>query len=134
MNCGQVQVKCHHSVQADTTTSVRWNTYAPECIDILLDSLLVGVKAFKPNVGLKFSWKMQTLASGENFLSAHEEIVSIGDLGVLGIWHGIEWSRVDREFIEDVEVSVEPRKSGESALFFKYFGSRPDMQGPFRTF
>jgi hypothetical protein len=77
---------------------------------------------------------MQTLASGENFLSAHEEIVSIGDLGVLGIWHGIEWSRVDREFIEDVEVSVEPRKSGESALFFKYFGSRPDMQGPFRTF
>lgn len=117
MNCGQVQVKCHHSVQADTTTSVRWNTYAPECIDVLLDSLLVGIKAFKPNVGLKFSWKMQTLSSGENFLSAHEEIVSIGDLGVLGIWHGIEWSRVDREFIEDVEVSVEPRKSGNQHHF-----------------
>jgi hypothetical protein len=96
---------------------VRWNTYAPECIDILLDSLLVGVKAFKPNVGLKFSWKMQTLASGENFLSAHEEIVSIGDLGVLGIWHGIEWSRVDREFIKDVEVSVEPRKSENQHYF-----------------
>jgi hypothetical protein len=123
MNCGQVQVKRHHSIQADTTTSVRWNTYTPECINVLLDSLLVGVKALESDVCFKFSWEMQTLASGENLLSAHEEVVSVGDFGILGIRHGIEWSRVNGEFIEDVEVSVEPRQSENQHYFSSILGA-----------
>ena len=47
---------------------------------------------------------MDTLAPGENLLAAHEEVVRVGYVGIVGRGKSVEGADCGREGVENVEV------------------------------
>ena len=49
---------------------------------------------------------VDTLGAGADFLAAHEEVVRVGELGVVGRGHGVGRADRERELVEDVEIGA----------------------------
>lgn len=49
---------------------------------------------------------MHTLGTRNDFLTAHEHVVRVGELRVGGRWHGIEWANSKRELVKNVKVGA----------------------------
>jgi len=55
---------------------------------------------------LEHHWVVNTLGTRGNFLTAHEEIVRVGEAAVLGVQHSVERSSAHGVAVKHVEVSV----------------------------
>src|SRR5277367_5971528 len=117
MHAGQLQIPSHHSIQSNTSSTMRWNACRLENIDIALQRS-IWIQSLEPDPRLELIWQMQTLTTAQNLLSSHHEIECICDCRILRVGHGIEWSGIRGKFVEDVEIGMEflPHESTESLL------------------
>lgn len=84
-----------------------WDTGGSENVDVLLDSWTVWIDILGPEAGLELIWKVKTLATRQDLLASHHEIVGVGNLWILWVWVSVEWAGAHRELVEDVEIRVE---------------------------
>jgi len=49
---------------------------------------------------------VNSLSTGKDLFTSHEEVVRVGEFGVLRIGHGVEGSDLEREFVDNVVISV----------------------------
>ena len=49
---------------------------------------------------------MDTLGSRQDFLATNEDIVTVGEFGVVGVGHGVEWTDGKWILVHDEEVSI----------------------------
>src|SRR5450432_2210944 len=106
MHTGQLQIPSHHSVQSDTSPTMWRNTCRSENIDIALQRP-IRIQTLESDSRLKLIWQMQTLTTTKNLLASHHEIVCVCNCRILRVGHGIEWSGISGEFVEDVEIGIE---------------------------
>lgn len=121
MNRRKLEIPSNHSIQTNTTTTVRWNTGRSEDINVLLDTRASWVDTLAPQSCLQLIWQVQTLATRQDLLTSHHEIIRIRDLWVLWIWVGVEWTSAHWELVKHVEVSVEllAHQSTEGLLLWR---------------
>ncbi|KAG7145427.1 hypothetical protein HYQ46_005835 [Verticillium longisporum] len=102
----QVEEPCNDTVETNTTSTVRRDTNAAEDIDVLLDALRLGVDTLRSQPGLQDAGDVNTLATTEDLLATHEEVVGVGDGGIGGVLESVEGARRFGELVEDEEVGV----------------------------
>lgn len=76
----------------------------PESIHVALH--IVGVDAHGAHPLLQHGSIVQPLGTRENLLAAHEEVVRVGEQGVVGVGHGVEGSEGEGELVDDVVIGV----------------------------
>ena len=101
----QSQEEHDNAVQTQTTTGVR-RTSLTESVEVVLEALLVGVDALVDHGSLQLLDVVDTLSSRHDLFTAHEEVVRVGELRVLGVGLGVEWPQGHGELVEDEEVGV----------------------------
>jgi hypothetical protein len=79
---------------------------------------------------------VNTLSTGQDLFTAHEEIVRVGQGRVLGVRHGVEWSDGEGELVEDVIIGVVflLDQSTEPLLIFGAVMKDRSAHGEDRTF
>lgn len=124
-NVVKLQEEHDDSLKADATTSVGWRTEA-ESIDIGLH--IVRVDADATHAIFEHCRVVKTLGTRQNLLSTHEEVVRVGQFldhammlrsteslsrnlwtgtySITRVGHGVERSKLERELVDDVVVSV----------------------------
>lgn len=106
MHRRKLQVPRNDTVETDTTAAVRGDTGASKDIDVVLDAGTVGIDALLLDSLHQLLGNVQSLTAREDFLTAHHEVVGVGDGGVLRVEYGVEWTGTLGELVEDVEVGV----------------------------
>jgi len=99
----QTQIQHENSLQSDTTASVGWTSVA-ERIDVRADRLqvnLVVTRSFRQKLRI-----VDSLSTGEDFLTAHKHVVGVAQFVVVWVRHCIEWTHSEWIFIQDVEICV----------------------------
>ena len=75
-----------------------------EWIDIFLDGVYWNLVS-SGSLSKEF-WVMDSLSSWSNFLSSHEEIVTISVVRVIRVQHGVEWTSISWVAVQHIKVSV----------------------------
>jgi len=104
-NVRQSQEEHDNPVQTQATTSVR-RASLTESIEVVLESFLVRVNTFSNHRSLQFLNVVDTLGTGHDLLTTHEEVIRVGEAGVLGVGFGVEGAHGHGELVENVEVGV----------------------------
>jgi len=73
-------------------------------VDVLAES--ADIEATVLGTLLEHRWVVNTLCTGGDLLTAHEEIVRVGEAAVLGVQHSVERSSANGVAVKHVEVSV----------------------------
>ena len=112
-NVGKSQEQHHHTLQTDSAArmGIRSVREGLEIAVQRLDGDTAGLGSLSEEVGI-----VDSLGSRDDFLSANEDIVGVGELlevenrarhyGVLRVGHRVEGTNGERELVEDVEVGV----------------------------
>lgn len=101
----QAKEEHDNTVQAKTTTGVRRATLA-ESVEVVLEALLVRLEALSAHRLLQLLDIVDTLGTGHDLLTTHEEVVGVGETLVVGVGLGVERTNSHGEFVKDVEVGV----------------------------
>lgn len=111
MHAWEPKEPSNHTIQPDTTTSVRRDTDAPENRQVLLDTSALRVDALGANPSLEFVRIVNPLAARKDFLVAGENIEGIRNLNAITgssvVNLGIERSCCLWELVENVEIGSE---------------------------
>lgn len=106
-NVRQTQPELNNSLQAKASSCVGW-TAVSETIDVILgtrtvrvDRWIVFAHLFGEQLGV-----MNSLSTRADLLSAHEHVVGVGKLGVVGRGHCVCRANCKRELVKDIEVRV----------------------------
>jgi len=97
------QEEHHHSLQANTTASVRWGAEC-EGVEVGFDGGefdFVGL-----GLGLQHLRVVHSLRSRANLLTANEHIVAVGVSLVLGVGHGVEGTDGGGVLVQNKKVRV----------------------------
>lgn len=80
----------------------------PETVYVLLRSRAIGVNRGVMLAHLRSEefCIVDTLRTRADFLPTHEQIVGVGEEGVVGRWHGVSGSDSERELVKRVEVGA----------------------------
>lgn len=81
-------------------------TTLAESRQVVLESLLVGVEALGDHRLLQLLDVVNTLSTGHDLLTTHEEVIRVGEAGVLRAGLGVERTDGHRELVEHVEIGV----------------------------
>lgn len=81
-------------------------TTLAESIEVILEALLVRLKTLSAHRLLQLLDIVDTLGTGHDFLTTHEEVVGVRESLVVGVGLGIEGTNSHGELVEDVEVGV----------------------------
>ena len=101
----QSQEEHHDTVQSQATTGVRRAALA-ESIQVILKALLGRVQTLAAHRCLQLLDVMDTLGSRHDLLATHEEVIRVGEAGVLRVGLGVEWPHGHGELVQHVEVGV----------------------------
>lgn len=104
-NVGQTQEEHDNTVQTKTTTGVGRAALA-ESIQVVLKALLVGVDALGAHRLHQLVDVVNTLGTGHDLFTTHEEVIRVGEAGILGVGLGVEGAHGHGELVQDVEISV----------------------------
>lgn len=77
-----------------------------ESVEVVLEALLGRVETLGAHGSLQLIDVVNTLSTGHDLLTTHEEVVGVGETGVLGVGLGVEGTDSHGELVQDVEVSV----------------------------
>lgn len=81
-------------------------TTLAESIEVILEALLVRLKTLSTHRLLQFLDIVDTLGTGHDLLSTHEEVVRVREALVVGVGLGVEGADSHGELVEDVEIGV----------------------------
>lgn len=81
-------------------------TTLAESIEVILEALLVRLKTLSTHRLLQLLDIVDTLGTGHDLLSTHEEVVRVREALVVGVGLGVEGTDGHGELVEDVEVGV----------------------------
>lgn len=81
-------------------------TSLAESVEVVLEALLVRVNTLVEHRSLQLLDVVDTLSSRHDLFTAHEEVVRVGELRVLRVGLGVEWSQGHGKLVEDEEVGV----------------------------
>lgn len=81
-------------------------TTLAESIEVILEALLVRLKTLSAHRLLQFLDIVDTLGTGHDLLSTHEEVVRVREALVVGVSLSVEGTDSHGELVEDVEVGV----------------------------
>lgn len=101
----QAEEEHNNTVQAETTAGVRRAALA-ESIEVILEALLVRLKALGAHRLLELLDIVDTLGTRHDFLATHEEVVRVGEAVVGGVSLGVEGTDSHGEFVQHVEIGV----------------------------
>jgi hypothetical protein len=106
-NVRQAQPELHNALQTEATSSMGRASVA-EAVDIVLCAGAVRVNRWVVLAHLLGQQLrvVDTLGAGTDFLAAHEEVVGVGELGVVWRGHCVCGTDGERELVEDVEVGA----------------------------
>jgi len=76
----------------------------PESINVRLH--VFGVDSTLLHPSFEQRSVVNSLSTGKDLFTSHEEVVRVGEFGVLRIGHGVEGSDLEREFVDNVVISV----------------------------
>jgi hypothetical protein len=76
----------------------------PESVNVRLHVFGVDTTLLHPSFEQRSV--VNSLSTGKDLFTSHEEIVRVGEFGVLRIGHGVEGSDLEREFVDNVVISV----------------------------
>lgn len=82
------------------------STSLSESVDIISESIRIGVDTLFTHGGFQLIGIVDSLSTRHDFLSSHEEIVRIRQIGVGRVAFGVEGSHRVWEFIENIKVGV----------------------------
>lgn len=77
-----------------------------ESIEVILEALLGRVQTLVAHRLLQLGDVVDTLGTGHDLLTTHEEVVGVGKAGIGGVGLGVERSHGHGELVKDVEVGV----------------------------
>lgn len=104
-NVRQAKEEHDNTVQTETTTGVRRAALA-ESVEVVLEALLVRLETLSAHRLFQLLDIVDTLGTGHDLLTTHEEVVGVGEALVVGVGLGVEGTHGHGEFVEDIEVSV----------------------------
>lgn len=81
-------------------------TSLAESVQVVLKALLVGIDSLGNHRGLQLLDVVDTLGTGHDLLTTHEEVIRVGESIVLRVGLGVEGSHGHRELVQNVEIGV----------------------------
>ena len=99
----QVAIEFNDTLETEASTTM-WGCTVLEGVDVVLDCLNSETALFSSL--LQEYGVVNTLSSGSDLLTSHEEIVRVSEAGVLRVQHSVKGSGTDGVSIQHVEVSV----------------------------